>query len=895
MSIHPSTRLLIKLTTHPTNFGVDPEPLEWFAEDPVKRGPVVATVSHPGMRNAIGAHGGTYSVYRAVALAVQATPVGFKPDFTNTLPPEKIGPYPAWSEPGKICSLDPWGHVPQHVWAERLASGDLDIRPTIAVTKSHLDVLEVKEAIKEGKLTADGKVISADGSLVTTKAAIEPVWHLPSVAKRFGCEETDLRRLLYEQTGGMFPELVTRPDLKAFLPPINGVTIYMIGNVDSISDASKPLVVRLHDESYDSDIFASEASSCRSWLVYGMMECVLAGQQGGAGLIVYSRQEGFALGEVAKFLAGNARDKLGQSGSADDFFAEQKRVAGGHDVRLYELLPDVLHWLGVTRVHKLVTSNETKARVLREADIEVLETVAIPQAFLTTLRSGEGATVEALARKQEAQEASPASDAPSPPAPAPPASASAPSPRSPNLRPTRATAKPKATIAKGSALVVQSTRGKKGVNGRTRHITLTTHPAQYSASPMPVVWGDRDPSVRGAICATLTTPEHRNAIGTHNGPYAVYRAVGVARGQIDFSEALDLSSTEPAVKIGPYEAWYDPEKIVAIDPWGHMAAKEAPHGPASEAARRGVDVQPTIAVSRANLKLIEVEQAVDAGRLKVDGVFLKEGFVVPVVKCAIEPVWWLPGIAKRFNLEESDLRRYLFEHTAGMFPELITRTDVSVFLPPIGGCTAYIMGDPASIPDPDKPLAVRVHDECNGSDVFGSDICTCRPYLIQGIEECVMAAQQGGAGLIVYNRKEGRALGEVTKFMVYNARKRQEGGDSAQNYFKRTEMIAGVQDMRFQELMPDALLWLGVKKIDRFISMSDMKYNALAAVGIEVVTRVDIPEELIPADAKVEIDAKMYAGYFSGNKQVKTWEELNTTVGREQEDHLHVDKLMKTA
>ena len=42
--------------------------------------------------------------------------------------------------------------------------------------------------------------------------------------------------------------------------------------------------------------------------------------------------------------------------------------------------------------------------------------------------------------------------------------------------------------------------------------------------------------------------------------------------------------------------------------------------------------------------------------------------------------------------------------------------------------------------------------------------------------------------------------------------------------------------------MPDALLWLGVKKIDRFVSMSDMKYDALANVGIEVVTRVDIPE-----------------------------------------------------
>ena len=62
MSIHPSTRLLVKLTTHPSNFGVDPEPLDWGNRDPKKRGPVVATVSKPGMRNAIGAHSGTYCV-----------------------------------------------------------------------------------------------------------------------------------------------------------------------------------------------------------------------------------------------------------------------------------------------------------------------------------------------------------------------------------------------------------------------------------------------------------------------------------------------------------------------------------------------------------------------------------------------------------------------------------------------------------------------------------------------------------------------------------------------------------------------------------------------------------------------------------------------------------------
>ena len=120
-----------------------------------------------------------------------------------------------------------------------------------------------------------------------------------------------------------------------------------------------------------------------------------------------------------------------------------------------------------------------------------------------------------------------------------------------------------------------------------------------------------------------------------------------------------------------------------------------------------------------------------------------------------------------------------------------------------------------------------MHDECNGSDVFGSDICTCRPYLIHGIEEACAQAQNGGAGLIVYNRKEGRALGEVTKFLVYNARKRQEGGDQAATYFERTECVAGVQDARFQQLMPDILHWLGIRRIDRFVSMSNMKYDAM--------------------------------------------------------------------
>jgi GTP cyclohydrolase II len=210
------------------------------------------------------------------------------------------------------------------------------------------------------------------------------------------------------------------------------------------------------------------------------------------------------------------------------------------------------------------------------------------------------------------------------------------------------------------------------------------------------------------------------------------------------------------------------------------------------------------------------------------------------------------------------LRRTLFEQTGGMYPELVTRRDLQVFLPPIGGITLYIFGDPSAIHDPKRRLTCRVHDECNGSDVFGSDICTCRPYLTHGVEECLREAQAGGAGLIVYSRKEGRALGEVTKFLVYNARKRQPGGDQASTYFARTECVAGVQDARFQQLMPDVLHWLGVKRIDRLVSMSNLKYDALVGSGIEIGERVPLPAELVPKDASVEIEAKKAAGYFSG-------------------------------
>jgi GTP cyclohydrolase II len=413
---------------------------------------------------------------------------------------------------------------------------------------------------------------------------------------------------------------------------------------------------------------------------------------------------------------------------------------------------------------------------------------------------------------------------------------------------------------------------------RTSHIRLTSHPEPGNASTrFPIQWGAGTPQERGPVIASTTNPADRNVIGAHGGSYSVYRALAISARAMNPAQRPDLTNTHPTSDILPQPQWFEPGRIVSLDPFGHRVAQDF-----GKWIGEGIDIRPTIAVTKARLNLPEILAAMAGHRLAADGAILHGSGDISVTKIAVDPVWHLPGIAERFATSENELRRTLFEQTGGMYPELVTRPDLKVFLPPIGSITAYVIGEVSAICDPKKTLACRVHDECNGSDVFGSDICTCRPYLVHGIEEAVKEAQAGGVGLIVYNRKEGRALGEVTKFLVYNARKRQEGGDSAATYFERTECIAGVQDARFQQLMPDVLHWLGVKKIDRLMSMSNMKYDAMVESGIEIGERVAIPPELVPPDASVEIEAKKAAGYYSPDGTPGD-NALKATVGRDLE------------
>ena len=89
----------------------------------MRRGPVIATVTNPAQRNAIGTHAGSYSVYRALAVAAGALDPLRKPDLTNTAPAEPIGPHPQWSDPQRIVSIDPFGAMVSEAFALVLRPG----------------------------------------------------------------------------------------------------------------------------------------------------------------------------------------------------------------------------------------------------------------------------------------------------------------------------------------------------------------------------------------------------------------------------------------------------------------------------------------------------------------------------------------------------------------------------------------------------------------------------------------------------------------------------------------------------------------------------------------------------------------------------------------------------
>ena len=226
----------------------------WGADNGEERGPIIAGPAEPRFRNVLGSFAGGYAVYRGLAIATKALDRHHQPDFSNTRAPFEIPQRPRWKN---IVSLDPYGFDVQRTFADYLSYG---ARPTISGTTTRLSMAEIRALLQDGTVKADGAILLDNGEVRCRKISIDPVWHLPGVARRLRISESDLRRELSEETRS--PDLVNHPEIEVWCPPIGGSSVYVFGDITRLSDPATIIAARVHDECNGSDVFGADICTC---------------------------------------------------------------------------------------------------------------------------------------------------------------------------------------------------------------------------------------------------------------------------------------------------------------------------------------------------------------------------------------------------------------------------------------------------------------------------------------------------------------------------------------------------------------------------------------------------------------------------------------------------------
>ncbi len=135
---------------------------------------------------------------------------------------------------------------------------------------------------------------------------------------------------------------------------------------------------------------------------------------------------------------------------------------------------------------------------------------------------------------------------------------------------------------------------------------------------------------------------------------------------------------------------------------------------------------------------------------------------------------------------------------------------------------AVVMGDLHS-----QPPLVRIHSQCLTGDVFHSLRCDCRQQLELALEMIAHA----GAGVLLYEQKEGRGIGLIAKLRAYELQ------DHGLDTVEANERLGFKADHREFALPAAVLRAMNVNKV-RLISNNPQKVAALESSGIKVVERV---------------------------------------------------------
>ena len=135
---------------------------------------------------------------------------------------------------------------------------------------------------------------------------------------------------------------------------------------------------------------------------------------------------------------------------------------------------------------------------------------------------------------------------------------------------------------------------------------------------------------------------------------------------------------------------------------------------------------------------------------------------------------------------------------------------------------ALVMGDISA----GTPL-VRIHSQCLTGDVFGSLRCDCG----EQFKRAMAAIAKEGAGILIYEKQEGRGIGLMAKLQAYELQ------DRGMDTVEANEHLGLAVDYRDFVLPAEILKHLCVNRV-RLLTNSPQKVAALAGAGIEVVERI---------------------------------------------------------
>jgi GTP cyclohydrolase II len=152
---------------------------------------------------------------------------------------------------------------------------------------------------------------------------------------------------------------------------------------------------------------------------------------------------------------------------------------------------------------------------------------------------------------------------------------------------------------------------------------------------------------------------------------------------------------------------------------------------------------------------------------------------------------------------------------------------------------------------------VRIHSECATGDIFHSLRCDCHDQLHLALGQIA----KEGAGILLYENKEGRGIGLMEKLRAYELQ--EEGLDT----FEANLHLGHEADLRDYRLPVEILRFLNISSI-RLMTNNPDKLKAVTRAGIQVTERISADVAISQHAVRYSATKRDKMGHLIGSLQV---------------------------